>query len=146
VTITVTEVDGTITTIVTQTNGTVTTTVTLADGTATTTTASPTNQIETTLVGQYSPRGQVVFVHDPQITSVSDLGAYWNPSGADDLSPTSVDGALKRMVTLNSGSFSTGYYEQSINGAGAQYSVGYQGSTKTKLIYTAADNISVLGW
>lgn len=117
--------------------------------------------IVTSRSGSYSPSGQTVFVHDPQITDISDM-SNWNPSGATDLSPTSVSGALKNMVTLtSSGGGSTGRFESdqdtpntdipvsvyNPSAAGSnQYSVKYNGVNK--LIYTAADknDMNRLGW
>lgn len=112
--------------------------------------------IETTRGSQYIPSGQTVFVHDPQVTDVSGLG-NWNPSGETDLSPTSVNCALKRMVTLTSSSGgSVGRFEYDPDNPSSalnipsigttQYSVKYSGLNK--IIYTAADKSDMdrLGW
>lgn len=98
----------------------------------------------------YTNGKQIVFVHDSDATDFGSMS--WNPSGASDLSPSSVNGALKRMVSLtDSSSLSIGSYEPMIDVAsyntgaigGTTYTVDYFGSTK--IVHTATDNIGIVG-
>lgn len=95
---------------------------------------------------KFSPSGQTIFVHDSQMTDANNMSA-WNPSGAVDLSPTSVTGALKRMVSLTSaGGNSTGSFEPSLpKSGGTQYKVVYRGTTKL-ICSPGVDNVGVFGW
>lgn len=89
--------------------------------------------------------GQTIFVHDSEIPDVNSLD-NWNPTGATDLSPTSVNCPLKRMVTMtNSAGGSTGSFEPTIqNSGGSTYKIKTMGDRK--MIFTSADNIGILGW
>lgn len=137
---------------------TTTKTITNPDGTTTDEIYISYENVITTKIGSYLPKGQAVFVHDPLVADVGDLTSNWNLMGDTDLSPTSVSGVLKNMVTLTSSSGgSVGRFEYDpVNPASAlnipisigttQYRVKYNGSDK--IIYTAADKsyMDGLGW
>lgn len=93
----------------------------------------------------------VIFIHDEESTGkdISTLPGYWNPSGASDLTPSSVQGVLKRSLNLTSlsSSKSIGNYDNlvvknynSLVSSSNNYSIMNFGSIV--FAYTSFDDIS----